>query len=102
MATVLHFDDFDALPDEDEDEDEDEILMLLAVTAAVIDYFYEHYEFQTPRPRNPIIPRERYSFANSKQDPAELFRFREEEIRSICTHMNEPRWHRTIDRDKFS
>ena len=82
------------------DDDDDENMLLILIP--IINYFMECYEFQTPRPRRPRIPPLRYSFRNSQQDPRELFRFTANEIKTIARLMNEPYWHHTACRDKFS
>ena len=56
----------------------------------------------TPSPSHPIVPKERYSFRSSPSDPRSLFRFTEEEIRTIARTMNVPLWHTTASRDRFT
>ena len=67
-------------------------LTLMYATALLVveEILDEEYPFQTKRARQPIIPRARYSFANSAQDPKELFRFTEQEIHHIANVMREP------------
>ena len=84
----------------DEDDDDDAIRLVLVLIAW--QYIEENYAFQTPRARHPRIPRERYTFRNSQQDPVELFRFNANEIRRIAREMSEPRWHHTRNRELFS
>ena len=54
------------------------------------------------RARAPLIPQLRYQFEASSQDPRELFRFSEVELRYIVLLMNESGVHLTANGDKFS
>ena len=89
----------DALTDEFDDDDDEETLMQMFLIVLVIQQWIEIEESTPPRP--PLVPRLRYRFEFSSQDPMQLFRFSEVELRYIVVLMGEPGEHRTTSGDKF-
>ena len=84
------------------DSDDSEMRLCKTIIWIMAFFFLNEDEYQTPRPRPPKVPRVRYRFTNSIQDPCALFRFSEMELRYIARLMGEPGFHHTSCRDKFT
>ena len=91
-----------SMNDEQECDAEFYMQLFLFIIVWAQHYLEEVDEFRPIQRLPPRIPRARYNFQTSTQDPIELFRFNEHELRYIVMLMREPHWHRTASRDKFS